>query len=344
MIVVIMAGGKGTRFWPLSVESRPKQFLTLVSDESMIQQTYRRFRSWLPKSAVYVVTTRMYAGILKEHLTELEDEQIIIEPEQRDTAPCIAMTALHFLRKGINDVLVFAPADQFIPDYLSLQDALELAAETATKGNKAVTLGIIPTRAEIGYGYIRAVPPLNAEAVLKVENFIEKPPLNEAEALLQEAYVYWNSGIIVWEPSTIALHMELYQPEMWKILLENESDIKQIYSSLPKLSVDYALLEKSETIYMIPVSFQWDDVGIWTSLERVRAMDDAGNVVQGEVFLVDSKNNIIHTDHQKTIVLGVNNLIIVSTEHGLLICHKTQEQQIKQIIQGWEANKGGKTV
>jgi mannose-1-phosphate guanylyltransferase len=341
MIAVIMAGGKGTRFWPRSVEAKPKQFLTLTSAETMIQLTYRRFVRFLPKSAVYVITTRPYVAMLKEQLPELSEEQLILEPDQRDTGPCTALAALAFMRKGIDDVLVFAPSDQYIEDTDRFREALEQAEGTAAQGNRLVTLGIVPTRPETGYGYLRALPAEAGSPVLRVASFIEKPDRAKAEKLLREPLIYWNSGIFVWKPSTIEHYMQLHQPKLWSRLAEGLDRLEHVYPSLPKLSVDYAVAEKADSIYMVPADFRWDDVGLWTSLERIREPDAHGNIVNGDVTSVRTRDSIIHTEGRRAMVIGASDMIIVSTEHGLLVCHKSEEQHIKRVLSEWQPTKGG---
>jgi mannose-1-phosphate guanylyltransferase len=329
MKVVIMAGGKGTRFWPMSVEEKPKQFLAMTSDKTMIQQTYNRFREYLPQENIFVVTTKRYLPLVCQQLPELMIEQIIVEPEQRDSGPCIALTAQYFLKKGEDDVLVTAPSDQFIPDGKALMESLLAAEKVACKENTIVTLGIVPTRPETGYGYIETSKDSCEENVYKVETFIEKPSLLKAEYLSKRNNVYWNSGIFIWKPSTISYYMNLHHPEIWSLLEGPEAELDAVYSRIPKISIDYAVLEKADTVYMIPVQFEWDDVGTWTALERIHSVEEDGNIVIGNVHTISTLNSIIYAENHKTVVIGVQDLIIVATTDGLLICHKSNEQSIK---------------
>lgn len=339
MLAVIMAGGKGMRFWPRSVEDKPKQFLALTeSNKTMLQLTYQRFRNWLPPEAIYVVTARRYMALVYQQLPELDMERLIIEPEQRDTGACIAMAALYFIQRGMDDVLVFAPSDQYISDEKQLQEALELAESQAANGCDIVTLGIVPTRPETGFGYLQAVPPVGNERLLAIHAFLEKPPEEMAARLIQKPHVYWNSGIYIWKPSTIAYYMQREQSAMWKQLAAccSTEEVEQVYAGLSKLSIDYAVIERAKTVYTIPVSFAWDDVGLWTSLERIRSLDSEGNLIHGDVKVLRTTNSIIQTEGQQTVVIGVSNLIVVSTAEGLLICHKSEEKQIKVILEGWK--------
>lgn len=330
MKAIILAGGQGGRFWPLSTSEKPKQFLHLYSKKTMVQQTYQRFRDWLPAEKVFVVTTEKYLPLLMEQLPQINIEQIILEPDQKDTAPCIALTALHFLNQQDNEVLVLAPSDQYIEDSESLQNALTLAENVAIRENAFVTLGVSPNTPEIGYGYLRAKKDEKYNSsILQVESFIEKPNIKTAESLVKEENVFWNSGIFICTPSTIADNFKRLQADMWNVLNENRNNLKAIYPFLPKVSIDYAILEKADSVYTIPVNFLWDDLGVWTSIERVQVSDEDHNVIQGDVTTSSTKNCIVYTD-RKSILIGVEDLIIASTEHGLLVCHKSMEQQIKQ--------------
>jgi mannose-1-phosphate guanylyltransferase len=309
----------------------------------MIQETYKRFRQWLPHSSIYVITSANYKGLVQQQLPELSDAQLLLEPDQRDTGPCVGLMARYFLDARDDEVIVTTPSDQFIPDSAALISALHKAELAACVQRTIVTLGITPTRPETAYGYIQAEERSLDNGVLKVSSFIEKPSLSKAEQLVQQKHVYWNSGICVWKPSTIAYYMMQYQAELWNTLTQPMEQLVHSYASLPKVSVDYAILEKAETIYTIPVHFEWDDVGLWTSLERIQPHDEHGNIVQGggSAHPFSARTNIIYTDHGKAVVIGVEDLIIVSTDHGLLVCHKSQEQQIKTVLKEIELLERG---
>jgi mannose-1-phosphate guanylyltransferase len=335
---IIMAGGQGTRCWPWSIKEKPKQFLSIHHDKTMIQATYDRFRSWLPKEKIYVVTTEKYSPHVLEQLPELVDGRMILEPEQRDTAPCIALTAKRFLDQGDDEPLVVSPSDHYISNEKAFKHALLLAENKALAGNSIVTLGIRTLRPETGYGYIEAMENEDAE-VVKVKTFIEKPSYERAVGLYQRPNVYWNSGIFVWKPSTIAYYMEKNQPGLWRTLMKQDNNLEAAYATLPKISIDYAVLEKADEVYMIPALFQWDDLGTWQSLERLYSKDGCGNVALGDIHSTYTKNCMVYSEDRQVMTLGVEDLIIVSTEEGLLVCHKSREQDIKKALKersDWE--------
>ncbi|TMV53045.1 mannose-1-phosphate guanylyltransferase [Paenibacillus mesophilus] len=343
MKIVILAGGAGTRFWPRSVRTRPKQFLSLTSHETMLQQTYRRYTQWLPEASVYVVTARSYKALVEAQLPELPDDRLLLEPEQRDTGPCIALTAYHFLSREDDEVLVTMPSDHYTDEPEELVMALRKAEKAAERNHAIVTLGVVPTRPETGYGYIRTSEVRTEDGLLEASSFIEKPPLEVAEKLVRDPGIFWNSGIFVWKPSTIAHYMKLHQPFIWSLLSSGDGNTESVYPMLPKISVDYAILEKADLILTLPVKFKWDDVGIWTSLERIQKADAEGNILNGRgyVHLESTNNSIIYTDHPKTMVIGVSDLIVVSTDDGLLVCHKSEEQRIKSALKALEQQEGG---
>ncbi|MFF2484540.1 mannose-1-phosphate guanylyltransferase [Paenibacillus sp. NPDC058071] len=337
MKAVIMAGGKGTRFWPRSTEEKPKQFLQLASDRAtMLQQTYERFRSCLAEEDIYVAVSENYLPLVREQLPTLKAGQLMIEPDQRDTAPCVALAASFLLNRGIDEVIVTAPSDQFIPETAQLMEALRAAESVAEEDETVVTLGIVPTRAETGFGYIAASEQVRAERyghlIKEVKAFIEKPTKEKAEQLIQDSNIYWNSGIFIWKPSTIAAYMRRYQPQLWSVFQSSGDALKQAYRQLPKQSVDYAIIEKVEKLYTVPIAFLWDDVGTWTSLERIFDTDGEGNLLFGSVYPHGVRRSIVYSENQRIVVIGVEDLIVVSTEHGLLICPKSEEQKVKEAI------------
>ncbi|TBL81748.1 mannose-1-phosphate guanylyltransferase [Paenibacillus thalictri] len=331
MKVVIMAGGKGSRFWPRSSDEKPKQFLSLTSEETMLQSTYRRFAGQVDRDGIYIATVQKYVPLVQEQLPELDPLRLIVEPEQKDTGPSIALTALRFLQEGMDEPFVTVPSDHFVGDDEALIKALRAAVELARDDHAIVTLGVVPTRAETGYGYLKTEQ--HQDGVHKVKAFIEKPDAARAEQLAGMPHVYWNCGIFVWKPSTVAHYMKLHAPEMWKLLEDHVNDPESVYPGLQKISVDYAILEKADQIYCIPAQFEWDDVGSWTALERLFHSDKEGNIAHGPIHIDRSNGNIVYSETQNVIMIGVRDLIVVSTSKGVLVCAKSEEQTLKKMLE-----------
>lgn len=340
MKIVIMAGGRGNRLWPKSASGKPKQFIALTSDDTLLQMTYRSLAQYVPETKLFVATAAQYLDLVKEQLPELDPERLIVEPVQRDTGPCIALAALRFIRDDDDEVIVTLPADHLIPDTKALADMLHEAETQAEAGEAIVTLGVVPNRPETNYGYIHTDD--DGKRVRRVRAFLEKPSKERARKWLEMQGVYWNSGIFIWKPSTIAAAMRRYQPSIWLPLIEAPKVEESMYGKLPKISVDYAILEKAEHIYCMPVSFEWDDVGTWRSLERFGKSDESGNIVTGNALLAHATNNIVFSDKRQAIILGADNLIIVATDEGLLVCHKSNEPLLKKYVQQLENDEGGK--
>jgi len=338
MKVILLAGGAGTRFWPKSVKEIPKQFLALTSGRTMLQETYLRFQDWLPRQNIFVATIGPYTPIVKDQLPELTDEQIIIEPAPRDTGPCIALSAAHFLSLGEDEVLVTMPSDHYISNIPELHRVLELAENKARESRCIVTLGIPPTRPETGYGYMEATADPSRNPIRQVKRFIEKPSEETAAQLIGQPDVFWNSGIFIWKPSTIAYYMKMYQESIWSALIDSGTKLEERYERLPKISIDYAILEKAEEIYCIPVKFKWDDVGLWTSMERIHPVDANGNLLRGDVHVLNTTDTTVFSEHKRTIVIGLDHFIVVNTEHGMLICSKSDDQKVKSILEQLESD------
>ncbi|UVI31689.1 mannose-1-phosphate guanylyltransferase [Paenibacillus spongiae] len=336
MNIVIMAGGRGTRFWPRSTASMPKQFLPFHSDRTLIQETAARFLKLVPGSRLYAAVPDRYLPLLARQLPDMPPNQYIIEPEQKDTAACMALAALRFLDQGDDSPLVFVPSDQYVSDERAFLAAIEQAAAAACLDDAIVTLGIEPDRPETGFGYLRTLDKSSdmaknmPQGVLRVVQFLEKPDAGRAAELIRESGIYWNSGIFVWRPSTIASSLQRYQPQLWNILRSHPHDAAAAYAQMPALSIDYAVMEQAQSIYCIPVRCGWDDIGSWAALERHLTPDSSGNIRHGEepIVLPNATGNTVFADRQALIV-GVHDLIIVSTPHGLLVCPKAEEAKLK---------------
>jgi mannose-1-phosphate guanylyltransferase len=340
---LIMAGGKGERFWPLSTDERPKQFLNLFSDKTMIQLTVERLEGLVPINHTFVVTGEQYVEITCEQLERLPRGNIIVEPIGRNTAPAIALSAFYIKKHFGSANLVVLPADHLVKDVEGFRMALKNALDFIKKNKDAVvTLGMKPDRPETGYGYIRFVKETGDvkynETVLKVERFVEKPAYEVALKYLEEGNYLWNAGIFIWNVDTIIETTRRFLPKTYEILNKlfglsedsYEQTLKELYPQVDNISVDYGIMEHYDRIYVIPSEFGWDDVGSWTSVERHSEKDEMGNVLASNVYYFRSKGNIVKTN-KKTILKDVEDLIVIETDEYIVISSKKSAQGIKDI-------------
>ncbi|GMK39866.1 mannose-1-phosphate guanylyltransferase [Paenibacillus sp. CCS19] len=332
MNIMIMAGGKGTRFWPRSVKTIPKQFLSFGSGPTLIQQTVDRFRRLVPDERLFIAAPTAHVPLVTSQLPSLSTEQIFTEPEQKGTAACIAYAAYTMLAKGDDRPIVFVPADQYVADDDVYLAAIERAAQAATAVNSIVTLGIRPDRPDTGFGYMEIKADEDQsdaeDSLHKVKRFLEKPDAATAEKLIQQHNVYWNSGIVVWRPSSILHHIAMKEPALWQPFIEHDGNPALAYADIPELSIDYAVLEKTDEIHCIPIDCGWDDIGSWAAFRRHHPSDALGNVAQGAIRLFESEGNTVYSETE-TLLIGVSDLIVVSTPHGLLVCHRSEEPRLK---------------
>lgn len=338
LCALIMAGGKGERFWPMSTEEKPKQFLNLLGEDSMIQLTVKRLEEIIPKERIFIVTAKEYKTLLKEHLPNLPDRNIILEPETKNTAPCITLSAFYIREFYEDSTLVVLPSDHLILDEAKFRKNL-LTGEKFIRDNEdsIVTIGIKPTRPDTGYGYIHAkgeVAKIDGSSILSVESFKEKPSLELAEQYIKDKSYSWNSGMFIWKTKTIIEKTKEFLPNNYEIIkridFNDEESIKENYKKLDAVSVDYGIMEKSDNIYVIPADFKWDDLGSWNSLSRYKDTDEDNNVIDGSVVILNSKNNIIQTN-KKTYVMGVENLLVIETENEIMIVSQDDISKIKEL-------------
>ncbi|WP_456288560.1 mannose-1-phosphate guanylyltransferase [Paenibacillus sp. AK002] len=349
---VIMAGGKGERFWPKSRTNLPKQFLNISGNKSMIQQCIDRLRKFLPIEQVFVITNELYAELIKAQIPTIPDENIIIEPVGRNTASCVGLASIIIEERYPNSSMIVLPSDHIIKDEYEFINILNTAVSVAEEGEKnLVTLGIKPTYPETGYGYIESMDEavsVNGLSVHKVRKFVEKPSIDNATSYLSAGNYYWNSGIFVWKVDVIRNYIKDLLPEMHDILetmklafqTEDRNEvIKAEFHKMPDQSIDYGIMEKATDIYVIPCVFGWDDVGSWTALERISSLDDGGNVIRGNTLNIDTKGCIIESNGKLIATLGIEDLIIVETEDVTLICKKEKAQEIKSLIKELKVQK-----
>lgn len=350
--VAIIAGGIGSRFWPKSRVNYPKQFLDILhTGKTLIQQTFERFEQFVPKENIFVVTSVEYAGIVKEQLAGINDENIVSEPSRKNTAPCISFISFKILLNNPDATLIVAPADHLILDNITFQETCKKAIQFVEDNHALITLGIKPTYPNTGYGYIQREAEPAGDNIFKVKTFTEKPNLELAKAFLSSGDFLWNAGIFIWKVSTIIESFEKYQPEMYEVFAaekerfntaEEEEALEKIYPLCSSISIDYAIMEKADNVYVIPSSFGWSDLGTWTSAYDNLEKDYLGNALAGnKVMVIDSTRCMVTAPHEKLLVLqGLNDFIVVDTKDVLLICKKEKEQEIKEYVAEVKRNIG----
>lgn len=337
---VIMAGGRGERFWPKSRNSCPKQFLSLTSDgETMIQKTVRRLSPLVEAEDIFIVTNSSYIGLVKEQLPQIPEENILAEPCARNTAPCIAFAAAVIEKKYGDAVMLVLPSDHLISYEKIYISTLRKAISVAEEGSNLVTIGITPTYPETGYGYICFGD--EAGSAFAVERFVEKPDLATAKSYLASGNYLWNSGMFVWKTSSILGNLLTLMPEVYEGAVRigesfgtesfGEVLVKE-FTAFPSESIDFGVMEKAENIYTIPGSFGWDDVGSWLAIERINQTDDLKNYFSGDVVAVDSKRTTVCGGKRLIAAIGTRDVIIVDTDDVLLVCSKNNTQDVKKAI------------
>ncbi len=347
MYIVILAGGSGTRFWPLSRKSRPKQLISISGDRSMLQRTVERVLPLKPKR-ILVITNSLQADETERQLCGYRGVHIdvIAEPLGRNTAPAIGLAATIIAAHDPLGVMVVLPADHFIRNEEALHDSLLSAAKAARKGY-LMTIGIVPSAPETGYGYIEADLELRGEGPFPVKRFIEKPPLEDAVSYLESDSFFWNSGMFVWRADVILKEMGRYLPDLhdslsrinfhsdvWE-LSDLEHQIEAMYNEVASISVDYGIMEHSDKVMVVPAEMGWSDVGSWSALPDVVPSDDTGTVCvnsRGHI-MVDSSDCLIYTDNRMVATVGVTNLIVVSTPDAILVCDRSRAQDVKKVVE-----------
>ncbi|MFZ3171864.1 MAG: mannose-1-phosphate guanylyltransferase [Carboxydocellales bacterium] len=345
IVAVIMAGGRGERFWPKSRTHTPKQFLDLTGNGTMFQLTIQRLTPLIPPERIFVVTGKAYEKQVMSQLPLVPATNVIIEPMGRDTAACIGLAAVTIEQQYPDAVMVVLPSDHLILDNEEYLNNLRCAAEQAEKEECIVTIGINPTMPETGYGYIKSgqlACEIDGMQVLEVERFTEKPDRETAIKFLRTGKYFWNSGMFIWKVSTIRKLMEQHMPELHDRLeiiqdvlgrAEEEQVLEDQFIQMKKISIDYGVLEKTDKVYVIPGYFGWDDVGGWVALERVNQLDEEGNLITGQCISLDTQKCIVDSPKKLVATIGIEDLVIVDTEDVLLVCHKGRSQDIKKLLE-----------
>lgn len=339
---LIMAGGRGERFWPRSRRQQPKQFLSLTGDgKTMIQQAVERILPIVALEDIYIVTNRDYKELVTEQIPGLPVENILCEPMGKNTAPCIGLGAVHILSKEEDAVMVVLPSDHLIKYNRMFLDVLKTAGQIAKEAENLVTIGITPDYPETGYGYIKFNSQNSIDSAYAVDRFVEKPNLETAKEYIASEEYLWNSGMFVWKASTIMKNLENYLPELFQGLIQiknaiGTSDYPEVlekeYSNFLSESIDYGIMEQAQHIYIVPGTFGWDDVGSWLAVERIRKSNEYGNVVSGNSITIDTKDCIIECSEKLIATVGLEGLIIVDSEDATLICNKKNSNDIKKVL------------
>ena len=323
---LIMAGGKGTRFWPKSTEDLPKQFLNLIDEKTMIELTYDRLLKVIPKERIFVVTGKKYKSLVSKQLIDLPERNIIIEPEGRNTAPCILLASIYIKQIYEDATIAVLPSDHAIKDTEEFCKILNVAEDYVENKNKnaIVTIGVTPNRPETGYGYIKFEN--SKEKVIKVEKFVEKPNLEKAKEYLESGRYLWNAGMFIFNVNNMLNELEANYSgynvlkRLPNIDSENYNrELEKIYSECESISIDYAVMEKSKNIYVVPGDFGWDDIGTWMSLERYIKKDENQNILNGNITAYGAKNNIIYSGDKKIVLLDTEDIFCIDTEDVLVI-------------------------
>lgn len=344
--IVIMAGGIGSRFWPMSTSEYPKQFIDVMGvGKSLIQLTVERFKDICPKENFWVVTSEKYVDIVKEQLPQIPAQHILAEPEARNTAPCIAYACWKIRKEFPQANIVVTPSDALVIDTAEFARCIAVALEKTADSQAIVTLGMMPTRPETGYGYIAAQGEADAKGICKVEAFKEKPDVETAKGYLAAGNYFWNAGIFVWNADTITNAIRRYAPQIAGVMDELEpalftdkeaEELKRLFPTCEKISIDYAVMEKAEDIFVLPAEFGWSDLGSWGSLRTLLPQDEAGNAkVGGRVDMYNCRNCVVHAAEQRQVVLeGLEGYIVAEKDGRLLVCRLSEEQRIKDFAVG----------
>ena len=350
---VIMAGGVGTRFWPLSRKKRPKQFLPIISEKTMIEETAERLQPLIPFPQIYTIANADQTEAIRGILPQLPKKNTLIEPEGRNTAPSLMLATARIYHENPDAVIAALPADHLILDRIRYLEKLEAAATAAHEGDSLITFGVPPAFPSTGFGYIHFSPiksrDIRGEPFFEVLRFKEKPKYRQAKEFLDSGVYFWNSGMFLWKASVFARELEANSPDMaphWNGMLsalkdEDKTSLEAIFRKTPATSIDYALMEQAESVLMCKGDFGWSDVGSWSALHEIWREGDESIAHRGEILSIDSEDCLTHNPEKLTALIGVRDLIVVNTEDALLICHRDKDQMVKEVVK--KLKKKGRT-
>ncbi|MDD4357310.1 MAG: mannose-1-phosphate guanylyltransferase [Smithellaceae bacterium] len=353
MHAVIMAGGRGTRFWPRSREKKPKHLLDIVSSRTIIQETVDRIKPLIDPENIMVVTGRKHARELIRQLPEVPEKNIIIEPVGRNTAACIGLAALHIQKKGKDNVMVVLPSDHAIGNPDKYRAVISAAARAAERKNALVTIGIRPDGPHTGFGYLEggnSAGKIAGQEILQVKSIREKPDVRKAKAFVKSGNFFWNSGMFVWKTAVILNEIKCYLPDLHAGLMtirealgkaSEAKTVEKIYRKLSSISIDYGVMEKAKHVFVLPAAFGWSDVGSWDALWDISAKDSSGNASSGgeEIILEDTADSLICGTNRLVALVGMKDVIVVDTKDAILVCKRGRSQDVKKVVDRLEAKK-----
>ncbi len=345
---IVMAGGVGARFWPFGTSRLPKQFLPIAdSNDTMLQLTIKRLKDIVPIEQVFIITNQQYIGLVKKQLPKIPKENIIGEPVGRNTAPCIGLASI-LLRQFEEKAKMFViPADHLIENVDEFTKVVKAGLKFAAEKDAIVTLGIVPSHPETGYGYIQFIEDAyyrgsNSEVdIFRVKTFAEKPTLDVAKIFLESGDFLWNSGMFIFRADTMLNQMETHLPDLYHALQKIEKALhssnyqkvlEQVFAEIKGISIDYGIMEKAKNVYVIKADLKWSDLGSWDEVYRLRKKDKNGNAIIGDSFIKDSHNNLIMSPKGFVSVIGADDLIVIDTKDGLLICKRDRTQEVKEVV------------
>ncbi|WP_319590548.1 mannose-1-phosphate guanylyltransferase [uncultured Draconibacterium sp.] len=349
LYTLIMAGGSGTRFWPRSKTVKPKQYLNIFGDKSLLQDTIERFATFTKQENIYIVSSATQAKVLEEQTPMLPKENLIYEPIGRNTLPCIGLAAMYAERENPDGVMVVSPSDHLITNNTLFESTVLAAAKIANERDGIVTLGITPTYPATGYGYVQTAEDITGNENIKqfkVERFVEKPDEATATNYLKQGGFYWNSGLFVFKVSVFLKAVEEFAPELYADLRKIQADfgnpsypetLDTIYRAVESISVDYGIMEHAKNIFLVEGNFDWNDLGSWESVYQTDKKDENGNAGMGEAIFLDSKNSYVSTDDGLVAVVGLDDVIVVRDGNTTLVCKRDNAEDIKKIVEELKA-------
>ncbi len=342
---LIMAGGSGTRFWPRSRVTKPKQYLKMFGDESLLQSTLERFKTFTEPENIYIVSSQTQAGALESQASELPKKNLIYEPVGKNTLPCIGLAAMFAEKDNPDGIMVVSPSDHLINEHGLFRDAIQAAAKIADEKDGIVTIGITPDYPATGYGYVKTAEDITGNEKIKqfkVERFVEKPDLENAKTYLEQGGYFWNSGLFIFKVSVFLNAVKEFAPDLFKDLRRIQQDIGKpafpqtldtIYRAVESISVDYGIMEHAKNIYLVEGIFDWNDLGSWESVYQEEEKDENGNAARGETIFLDAKNSYVYSENEIVALVGLDDVVVVRDGNATLVCKRDKVQDVKKIVE-----------